>query len=153
MRKNPLCRALRVDKVTLAGLEATLRLYRDPAQARTEIPTLRMLASDSGELQARAQELADRLSGLGIECTVVESSGAVGGGTFPGTDLPSWAVEVDSSGAPDRLATALRDGNPPVIGRIVDDALTLDLRTVLPGQGEDLSRRVSEAVARIRNAT
>lgn len=153
MRSNPLCRALRVDKVTLAGLEATLRLYRDPARARKEIPTLRMLASDAEELQARAEDLAGRLSALGIECGVVESNGAVGGGTFPGTDLPSWAVEVDSAGAPDRLATALRDGTPPVIGRIVDDALTLDLRTVLPGQEDDLSRRVSEAVSRLREGT
>ena len=151
MKKNPLCRALRVDKVTLAGLEATLRLYRDPVRALTEIPTLHMLATDPAVLELRAEALVTRLQGLGIECTVTEASGAVGGGTFPGTELPSWAVEVESHGAPDRLARALRDGDPPVIGRIVDDTLMLDVRTVLPGQEDDLARRVSEALSGIRS--
>ena len=151
MRKNPLCRALRVDKVTLAGLEATLKLYRDPVLALTEIPTLRMLATEPAELKSRAEDLVTRLQGLGVECTVTESIGAVGGGTFPGTELPSWAIEVESDGAPDGLARGLRDGSPPVIGRIIGDALTLDLRTVLPGQEGDLTRRVSEAVSGIRS--
>lgn len=146
MRKNPLCRALRVDKVTLAGLEATLRLYRDGAGALRDVPTLRMLSEDTASLQARANDLRERLIGVGVACEVVEATGAVGGGTFPGVDLASWALELHSEVGPDALAAALRDGDPPVIGRIVDDRLRLDLRTVLPGQEDDLARRVQESV-------
>ena len=145
MRRNPLCRALRVDKVTLAGLEATLRLYRDPARARAEIPTLRMLAAGEEELAERAERLASSLSAEGVRCRVIEAGSAVGGGTFPEIELPSRAVEVSGPGATE-LARALRDGDPPVIGRILGDRLALDLRTVLPGQDEDLVRRVREAV-------
>ncbi len=150
MRRNPLCRALRVDKATLAALEATLRLYRDPARALREIPTLRMLAADATALRARADELAGALRGEGVECDVVETDGAVGGGTFPGVELPSWAVELRGAGGRDvdALAASLRRGDPPVLGRIVDDALRLDARTVLPGQEADLVRRVVEAMGR-----
>ena len=146
MRQNPLCRALRVDKVTLAGLEATLRLYRDPARARAEIPTLRMLAASEQDLAERAERLASSLSAEGVRCRVVEAASAVGGGTFPEVELPSRAVEISGPSATE-LARALRDGDPPVIGRILDDRLVLDLRTVLPGQEVDLVRRVREAVA------
>jgi L-seryl-tRNA(Ser) seleniumtransferase len=146
MRKNPLCRALRVDKVTLAGLEATLRLYRDPERALDDVPTLRMLAAASSEVRARAEALAARLSAEGLECAVTESKGAVGGGTFPGVEIDSWALEVGANGRPDRLARALREGDPPVVARIVDDRLLLDVRTVLLGQEDALVRRVSEAV-------
>jgi len=145
MRKNPLCRALRVDKVTLAGLEATLRAYRDPERALAEIPTLRMLSASVEALAGRAEEIRARLEATGIIATVVETSGAVGGGTYPGVDLASRAVELRSDGV-DRLAERLRHGDPPVVGRIVDDALLLDVRTVLPGQEDDLVRRVAEAL-------
>lgn len=146
MRRNPLCRALRVDKVTLAGLEATLRLYRDPERARREIPTLRMLAADGESLRARAEEVRAGLTSEGVACDAVEARGAVGGGTFPGVELPSRALELRPEGGVDRLAAALRAGEPPVVGRIVDDALLLDVRTVLPGQVPDLVRRVVESV-------
>jgi len=145
MRKNPLCRALRVDKVTLAGLEATLRLYRDESMALAEIPTLRMLASDPAELRGRAEELAARIVEAGVECSVAETKGTVGGGTFPGVELDSWAIRLRPGSGLDAMADALRDGYPPVIGRIAEDALYLDVRTVLPGQEEDLVRRVGEA--------
>lgn len=145
MRKNPLCRALRVDKVTLAGLEATLRLYRDPESAAAEIPTLRMLAASSEELQRKAEALSARLEGEGVPVAVVPAAGAVGGGTFPGVELDSWAVELRPQEGVDRLASALRSGDPPVVGRIVDDALLLDVRTVLPGQSDALVRRVRES--------
>ncbi|MEQ1858207.1 MAG: L-seryl-tRNA(Sec) selenium transferase [Longimicrobiales bacterium] len=151
MRANPLCRALRVDKVTLAGLEATLRLYRDPVRARAEIPTLRMLATDQNELRERAGRVAAALSEGGVPCRVVDAAGAVGGGTFPEVDLPSYAVQLDEAHA-DLLARALRDGDPPVIGRIVNDRLGLDVRTVLPGQEADLVRRVREALAQLAPA-
>jgi L-seryl-tRNA(Ser) seleniumtransferase len=145
LRNDPMCRALRVDKGTLAGLEATLRLYRDPEQALAQVPVLRMLASDPSELEERAVALAATLTQAGVECGAVETAGAVGGGTFPGVELPSWAVQLRGSSAPD-LVRALRAGDPPVVGRVLDDALLLDLRTVLPGQEDDLVRRVREAI-------
>ncbi len=146
MRKNPLCRALRVDKVTLAGLEATLRLYRDPDGARAAIPTLRMLGAEATDLKTRAVELRDALAEDGVMTEVVATRGAVGGGTYPGVELDSWAVELAPIGGAEPLAVALRDGSPPVIGRIVDDALRLDVRTVLPGQSRILCRRIVEAM-------
>jgi L-seryl-tRNA(Ser) seleniumtransferase len=148
MRKNPLCRALRVDKVTLAGLEATLRLYRDEGRALKEVPTLRMLATDPAALEARARALCVRLVDAGVDCLVEETCGTVGGGTFPGVELPSWAICLRRDAGLDAFAEALRDGSPPVIGRIVDDALYLDVRTVLPGQEDDLVRRADEAAER-----
>ncbi|MBM4182891.1 MAG: L-seryl-tRNA(Sec) selenium transferase [Gemmatimonadetes bacterium] len=148
LRANPLCRALRVDKVGLAGLEATLRLYRDPARAREEIPTLRMLGAPLAELSVRAGRLGTALTAAGVPCSVVDAAGAVGGGTFPEVELPSKAVEVRGVGA-DALARALRDGRPPVVGRIVEDRLWLDVRTVLPGQEDDLVRRVQEALRQV----
>jgi L-seryl-tRNA(Ser) seleniumtransferase len=146
MRSNPLCRALRVDKVTLAGLEATLRLYRDPAHAIQEIPTLRMLAARPDTLEPRARRVASALQEAGVACGVVDAASAVGGGTFPGVELPSCAVELPGVGATG-LARALRAGDPPVVGRIVDDVLLLDLRTVLPGQEGELIERVARACA------
>ena len=136
MRRNPLCRALRVDKVTLAGLEATLRLYLNPGRVRERIPTLRMLSLDSGELRAVAEEVAGMLTEQRVRCAVVPTKGAVGGGTYPGVELDSWAVELDGPNGTQALANALRDGSPPVVGRIVDDRLQLDVRTLLPGEHE-----------------
>jgi L-seryl-tRNA(Ser) seleniumtransferase len=149
LRDDPMCRALRVDKGTLAALEATLRLYREPEQALAKIPTLRMLVAKPTELDERAHALAAELSAAKIDCRVVETAGAVGGGTFPGVELESRAVELRASSASE-LALALRAGDPPVIGRVADRALLLDVRTVLPGQEEDVVRRVVEAVASIR---
>jgi L-seryl-tRNA(Ser) seleniumtransferase len=146
-RANPLCRALRVDKVTLAGLEATLRLYLDPRRALAEIPTLRMLVARPAELEERARRLAATLEQHGVRCGAVQAEGAVGGGTFPGVALESWAVELTGPSVAD-LARALRDGEPPVIGHIQGDRLLLDVRTVLPGQDEILVRRVRESLAR-----
>jgi len=146
MRKNPLCRALRVDKVTLAGLEATLRLYRDPATVRSRVPTLAMLSAEVETLEERARGLVTRLREAGVECEAVEARGAVGGGTYPGVELESWAVELRSGPGAGALADALRNGAPPVIGRIVDDRLQLDVRTVFPGQQDDLARRVMECI-------
>ncbi|HET9950100.1 MAG TPA: L-seryl-tRNA(Sec) selenium transferase, partial [Longimicrobiales bacterium] len=145
MRSNPLCRALRVDKVTLAGLEATLRLYRDPPRALAGIPTLRMLAASAEELGARAERLASELGALGVTCRVVPSEGRVGGGTFPEVGLASFAVALDGDAV--TLAARLRAGDPPVVARIVQDALLLDVRTLLEGEEADLVRRVHEAVA------
>ena len=151
MRKNPLCRALRVDKVTLAGLEATLRLYLDPERVVARIPTLRMLAMDEDALRAVAEEVAGMLEAGGVPCDVVSTLGAVGGGTYPGVELPSWAIEVDGPSGAEALAGALRTGAPPVVGRIVEDRLRLDVRTLLPGEHEIVAARVVEVFSSSRS--
>lgn len=145
MRSNPMCRALRVDKVTLAGLEATLRLYRDPELARREIPTLRALSESVETLEGRATDFVKRLVSEGIVAEAVPTESAVGGGTFPGVALPSWGVALISNAGAEELMRALRLGDPAVIGRIVDDTVHLDLRTVDTTEESDLLRRVAEA--------
>jgi L-seryl-tRNA(Ser) seleniumtransferase len=150
MKSNPLCRALRVDKTTLAGLEATLRLYRDPPTALAEIPTLRMVAERAEAMHRRAEEIAKRIGDAGVSgVAVVESRCAVGGGTYPEVEIPSWAVALSAGSgvtAP-TLAARLRRGSPPVVARIEGDRLLLEVRTVLPGDVEDLVRCAAEAVA------
>ena len=147
IRSNPLCRALRVDKVTLAGLEATLRLYRRPEIAVEEIPVLSMLTASAEVLRTKATGVADDLVAQGVSCSICETRGAVGGGTFPGVELSSFGVEIQAAQGANALAAALREASPGVIGRIVDDKLVLDVRTVLPGQEADLARIVGEVVA------
>ena len=147
LRRNPLCRALRVDKVTLAGLEATARLYRDPERALEGIPTLRMLRETDASLRSRSAELAAGLRAGGLPgARAGPAEGAVGGGTFPEIALPSWAVRVPVSD-PDRAAHSLRRGRPPVVGRVEDDRLVLDVRTVQPGEMDALIRVVVGALA------
>jgi L-seryl-tRNA(Ser) seleniumtransferase len=146
LRSNPLCRALRVDKVTLAGLEATARLHLDPARAVREIPTLRMLAETAESVRARAQGVAGALVALGVGAEVVSSAATVGGGTYPDVVLPSWAVAPASGSGATALAARLRAGSTPVVGRIEEDRLLLDLRTVAREEADVLVRAVAEAV-------
>ncbi len=146
MRQNPLCRSLRVDKVTLAGLEATLRLYRDPGRALREIPALRMIAVSQQELRERATRLAATLETRGVRAGVTRAMSVVGGGTCPGVTLETYVVEL----ATDRqsaatLARRLRHGEPPVLSRVDNDRLTLDPRTVEPEEEARLVDRVVQA--------
>lgn len=145
MRANPLCRALRVDKVTLAGLEATLQLYRDPERARAEIPTLRMLSATEQELKVRATSLAERLEDAGVSSALVEGKGAVGGGTYPGVELAGWALSLDHPDGAEAFAARLRLGDPPVIARIADGQVLLDPRTVHSEEEDALLRRIIDA--------
>jgi L-seryl-tRNA(Ser) seleniumtransferase len=146
MRDNPLCRALRVDKVTLAGLEATLRHYLDPEEALREIPALRMLALPLEELKERARQIQENLEGGMLEVRVEEGSGRVGGGTYPGVELPTWLIRVrPRSMSAETLAARLRDGDPPVVGRREDDEVLLDLRTVEEKDDRTLVRRLLQA--------
>jgi L-seryl-tRNA(Ser) seleniumtransferase len=149
-KKNPLTRALRVGKMTLAALEATLRWYRDESQALQQIPTLKMIALSLPELEERARELAGRLQILDpdqrLEIQVAPSFSQVGGGSLPGQDLASYAVAIH----PRRMSTQelerrLRSGDPPIIGRIESDRYLLDLRTLL---GEDFAL-IEQAFARL----
>jgi L-seryl-tRNA(Ser) seleniumtransferase len=119
-RRHPLARALRIDKLSLAALEATLGLYRDPELARAELPVLAMLEAPAGELQARADRLAE---GCGGE--VVAGTARVGGGALPLLELPGPAVALEEA-----LAAPLRAGDPPLIGRLSEGRLLLDVRTL-----------------------
>jgi len=148
MRRNPLCRALRVDKTTLLALEATLRLYREPARALREIPTLAMLSADQVTLRKRAETLAAELTGNGVVVAAVELSSVVGGGTFPEVELPSYGLRVQSAaGGADGLARAARSALPPLVGRVEDQAFLIDLRTVLDWQDTEVVRIVAECAA------
>ena len=149
LRDDPLCRALRVDKVTLAGLEATLRLYREPAEALAEIPTLRMLVAEPQDLEARAERVSSALTAAGVNGRVVETAGAVGGGTFPGVELPSRAVEPARRQRRE-VGRGPESGESSHHRRVVDDALLLDIRTVLADQEDELVARVIEVATEDR---
>ena len=145
IRTNPLTRALRVDKLTLAALEATLALYRDPERAFREIPTLAMIAADVADVRARARAIAQRLASRGVRCEVMDTESSVGGGSFPTARIASAAVAL--SGNAEQLDARLRAGEPPVVGRIVDGRVLLDVRTVPPAVDEELATKVERARA------
>jgi L-seryl-tRNA(Ser) seleniumtransferase len=146
LRDNPLSRALRVDKLTYAALEATLQAYVT-GRAWSEIPVLRMMGESPQRLQERGAALADRIarerSGA-MSARLLAGASVIGGGAAPLEELPTWLVAVSCAGrsAAD-LERSLRAGTPPVVARIQDDTLVLDLRTVFPEQEEALSRAVA----------
>ncbi|MFO0596027.1 MAG: L-seryl-tRNA(Sec) selenium transferase [Myxococcaceae bacterium] len=140
LKQHPLNRVLRVDKLTVAALEATLELYRDGREA--EIPVRAALSVPLAELQARAKRLSALLPG--VRHRVVATTSKVGGGTLPLAELPSAAVAIESGGA--GLHDKLRATNPPVIGRIVDDEVWLDVRCVAETELEALGAAVRGAV-------
>jgi L-seryl-tRNA(Ser) seleniumtransferase len=135
IKANPLTRALRIDKMTLAALEATLRLYRDEAQATAAIPTLRMLIMPRSEIEGRAAVLAGGLRGLGndrLSVALVDLASRAGGGSLPMTALPSCCVGVRLTGqSANRIESALRAYRPSIIGRIENDLFIMDPRTLL----------------------
>ena len=145
IRMNPLTRALRVDKLTLAALEATLALYRDPEHAVREIPTLAMIAAPVADIRVRARSLAERLSSRGITCEAVETEASVGGGSFPTARISSAAVAL--AGDAGHTDVRLRAGEPPVVSRIVDGRIVLDMRTVPAGVDAELAAIVERAFA------
>jgi L-seryl-tRNA(Ser) seleniumtransferase len=142
LRRHPLARAMRIDKLTLAALEATLALYLNREQAIREIPVLRMLSMPTGELEQRSRAFTDRLSETlreRAEVTVVSEPSTVGGGALPLTELPGYAVALaPKEMSVDALAGTLRASRPPVIGRCQDNRLLLNLRTVLPDEEASL---------------
>ncbi len=148
LRQHPLTRAVRIDKLTLAGLEATLRLYRDEEAAVRAIPTLRMLTTPVEDLEERAHRLVAQVQpvvGQAAQLRVVPCLGQVGGGSLPGYDINSVAVAVlPQAISPDELEQRLRLGQPAIFVRIYRDQVLLDLRTIQP---EELST-VGEALCR-----
>jgi len=145
LRKNPFARAMRVDKLTLSALEATLRLYLEPERALREIPVLVMLTESVAEVESRARAVARTLSEGGVGAEVVATSSSVGGGAFPTAEIPSSAIVLAGNAA--ELEEKLRRADPPVIGRISDGKLLLDLRTVLAREHAILCRAVLQALS------
>ena len=134
-REHPIARAVRADKMTLAALEATLALYRDPAAAVREIPVLRMLTLEPDVLADRARRLAEA-SPESLRPELVAGSSAVGGGSFPTAELPTTLVALDAGPlGPDRLALRLRLGDPAIVARTGGGRVLLDPRT-LPDSSE-----------------
>ena len=142
-KTDPLARAVRADKYTLAGLEATLGLYRDEETARREIPTLRMLTADYVEIRRRGEALKEGVERKNVE--LIEGFSEVGGGSFPEAKLPTWLVRLTGR-PPDRLIERLRAGDPPIIARIADNHVVLDPRTIVPGQEEMVARGIRAAL-------
>jgi L-seryl-tRNA(Ser) seleniumtransferase len=134
LRTEQLLRALRIDKLTLAALEATLRLYRDERQAVAEIPTLRMLAAQPGELKSKATAYLRRIRpkiSASVRLTVVAGNSQVGGGALPQLDLPTFLLAVAAEGwSPQQIDSAFRRCKTPVLGRINKGQYLLDLRTL-----------------------
>ncbi len=135
IKRNPLARALRIDKMTLAALEATLQLYRDEAQAVRSIPTLRMICMEREELAGRANRLADVLNAIGaagLEIRQIEGFSKAGGGALPLLELPSRCLSIRIEGlSANKLENEMRGNSPPIIGRIEDDRFVMDPRTLL----------------------
>ncbi len=157
LRKHPLTRALRVDKIALAGLEATL-LHYFKGEAEREIPVWRMISTGEDELKQRAEAWAGQLSAKGITCGVEPGRSTIGGGSLPGETLPTWLLSITApqrSGAAEGWAGEfvgrLRQAETPIVARVERGAVFLDPRTVLEGDEENLLKGVlvagREAVA------
>jgi L-seryl-tRNA(Ser) seleniumtransferase len=145
LRRDPLARALRVDKLTLAALEATLALYREPERARRQIPALAMLTAPVDEVRGRAERLRLALATQGVHGEVVESVASVGGGAFPTAKIPSAALALDGDAG--ALERRLRSGDRPVIARVADGRVLIDLRSVPAADDLALADAVTAALA------
>jgi L-seryl-tRNA(Ser) seleniumtransferase len=143
LRRHPLARALRVDKLTIAGLNATLAAYVE-GRALREIPVWQMVSADPAKLRRRAHRWA-RAAGAGAR--VVPERSMVGGGSLPGEGLPTWCVAIRGEAPAEEMAARLRAGDPPVVGRIVDGAVLLDPRTVAERDDATVSRVIRAALA------
>ncbi|MCJ7797784.1 MAG: L-seryl-tRNA(Sec) selenium transferase [Thermoleophilia bacterium] len=159
LKRHPLSRAIRVDKMTLAALEGTLQLYRDPEAARRALPTLRYLERTPAETEALAGEVLELLrrrceeagvaAGLAVEPTLAKA----GGGSLPLLEIPSHAVTVrPETGGVVALEATVRDASPPVIGRVAQDALYLDVLALAESEVAELVESVVWALLRVQSA-
>jgi L-seryl-tRNA(Ser) seleniumtransferase len=146
MRRHPLARALRADKLCLAALEATLTSYLE-GTATEDLPTLKMLRAPEDDVRKAAEELAEKLSGevTGVEADVAPSVARSGGGTLPMYEIPSYAVRLGGP-EPGALSEGLRASDPPVVGRVHEGRVWLDARTLLPGDDGAIVAAVKGAV-------
>ncbi len=145
LKRHPLTRALRVDKVTLAGLQATL-LHYIKGEAEKKVPIWMMIATKPKDLEARASKWTERLRAARLDTSVVDAESTVGGGSLPGETLPTRAVAI-AVPSPDEFATRLRENNPPIIARIEEDRVVLDPRTVLPKEDDTLLAGIERVAA------
>ncbi len=131
IKKNPLNRVVRIDKLTLAGLEATLRIYIK-GEAKSKIPTISLISQNLAEIEEKAVELFNLAKDIeGLEIKIVDTFSEIGGGAFPILKLPSKALSIGpKNGSIEHLARSLRKANPPIIGRIFEEKFLLDLRTI-----------------------
>ena len=145
LRRHPLLRALRIDKVSLAALEATLRLLRDPDIAARELPVLRMLAQPPTELRARAERLAATLARV-ADCRIEASEAYSGGGSLPTEAIASTALSLAVPGlSAHDLAARLRAHRPAIVGRIAADRLVLDMLTISDAEADEIAKAVRTA--------
>ena len=144
LKTHPLARALRVDKTTIAGIQATLLHYLRQ-EATEKVPVWRMISLSVDKIQARADSWVERLRSWGVEAEVIPGLSTVGGGSLPGETLPTRLVALRVT-SPDRFAQRLRIGEPPVVGRIEGGQFILDPRTVLPEEGQELLSAVEQAL-------
>jgi L-seryl-tRNA(Ser) seleniumtransferase len=151
LKKHPLARALRLDKMTLAALEATLRLYLDPDRARAQIPTMRMLTEPAASVAVRAEAMAGRIAeatGGALVASIHADVSRAGGGSLPLAEIPTTVVAVESARmSANDLESALRLGAPTIIGRIRDDRLLLDPRTLTLEEADVVVARLAEIAA------
>lgn len=147
IRKHPLARALRPDKICLMVLERTLALFRDIEQLKTHHPLYRMLATSTEQLKQQARELAGQIEQIDrIGARAVEGFGYLGSGSLPDESLETWLVQVDPPSDPARLARALRMDEACIFSRIEDGCVMLDVRTLLPGQAELIAPAIRRCV-------
>jgi L-seryl-tRNA(Ser) seleniumtransferase len=147
VRRHPLARAIRIDKLAYAGLQATLTHYAKD-EAAAEVPVWQMISRPADDIKRQAQRLRRRWQAGGLRAQVLAGESPVGGGSVPGGTLPTWLVAVDLP-SPDRFAARLRQCDPPVITRIEDNRLVFDPRTLLPGQERVLLAAVQTVQAGI----
>jgi L-seryl-tRNA(Ser) seleniumtransferase len=148
LRRHPLARALRLDKLSLAALDWTLSAHLEE-RAERELPVLRQLLAPPDELRERAAALADRLcasEGFRAKAEVAADRSYAGGGSLPEHALDSWVVRIEAPAGAERLAARLRTGRPPVLARVRDDRLVLDVRTLLDGDEDRLVHALLEAL-------
>jgi L-seryl-tRNA(Ser) seleniumtransferase len=149
LRRHPLTRALRVDKTTIAGIQANL-LHYAKGEALSVVPVWRMIAMPLEEVASRARAFVDRLGAAARGCELLPGRSMIGGGSLPGESLPTTLIALpaqsESAANPTSLAQALRRGRPAVVARIQDERVVLDLRTVLPGQEDALAAQVREVL-------
>ena len=143
LRRHPLMRAMRLDKLTLAALEATLEIHLE-GSAGSELPIMQMLHCDSEQIRTRCEQVAEIINPV-TPCKVLPCDSQLGGGSMPGQTLSSYAVQIRSKSV-HRLSHQLRTGSPAVQGRIANGSILFDLRTVPDSHTEQLAMAIKEAV-------
>jgi L-seryl-tRNA(Ser) seleniumtransferase len=149
LRRDPVARALRLDKLSLAALDWTLEALL-AGRGEREIPVLRQLLEPAARLEVRARRLAERLDKAAagsVEVSVLEERTPVGGGSLPGFELGSWVIALRGSESAEELASRLRAADVPVVARVRDRLVLIDLRTLLPGDEPAVEAAVAGACA------